>query len=1297
MPSNSQGAASSGQEREANASAWWSKHLEGAPEALDVPTDGTRTSKPSRDVRVEVLPLPPRVVLAVQGLAREASCPPETVVLAAYGALLGRLAGTEDVLVGAAIPSSRPGGGKGGRVLPVRLAVGGDTSFGQLVRATSADRIAAEEHGDVPSALRASAKFRHELRADAASGVAPADTGEEEHVELSLRVTADTLELVHSPALFLPARAQEMLAQLVLLLEQATASPAAPLRSHSLVTPAARKLLPDPSVEIDATYRGSIVDVFAKVVEASPSRVAVRDANTSFTYAELDACSNQLANRLVAAGCAKGDRVLVFADRNACLPLALLGVVKAGAAYVVMDPAYPPARLAAMIETADPRAVLRMEGVPPLDGAVEAALAAKGVTNEIVLPSVREQVVALLEGTSSSPPQVSLGPDDLVSLTFTSGSTGTPKAVAGRHGPVTFFTPILVRDWGFSGDDRFGVLSALAFNPVQREIFAALQLGATICVPSPDLMLDGDALVAWLEREGVTILHLVPALMDLLASATGGKKLPALRRVMVHGDGLPTREVPPFCELAPNVSVIVSFGSTELQRATSPHWAARDGVPNAHDTHAFTAVGRGLEGAQLLVVNEDRKLAGVGELGEMVFRSPHLSAGYFRNPEETRVRFVRDFLGSGPAYRMGDLGRYNVHGEVEFVGRRDTLVKIRGFRVELGDIEATLATAPGVGTAIVDLRDDGRGGKALVAYVLPAAGAQPVAADLKAHVGAALPDYMVPAAFVFIEKVPRSPNGKLDRRQLPAPDFTAAAGEYLAPRDEVEATVAAIFEDVLGLSRVGALDDFFALGGHSLRAVKAVSQIKTKLGVELPVRVLFEEATVELVAKRIRAGNDDSGPKPPPLVRTDVTSGGTTSLVQDLILHWEKRREPTTTWLTHLLFEMKGPVDAERLARAIRAMLERQEALRTAFDRTAPDFAPRLVPVSDVEVRITDVRGQAPPQIEARLAEISSVPFELKGEPLCRFEVFVADGRTLLSVRTHHLVHDPTEPGVLASEIMGLYMAEGGGPPPPELPVRYVDFAVWQRAFYEGEGKALIDAGQARVKNLQVMSIADKPEGSLLDTARHEATCELDLAATKKVSELFRGASLTNFMGMLAVFAGMIRHRTRANDLVILSPVSVRGAVGPEVGSLCGRFFNQVPVHVPLAGDPTWKELFAAARKATLDASAFQEVPIARVLGVDTPFDHPLGRLIVNVIEPYPVPTLTFGDIEVVLGNRPPKPGSRNDLVLFAMPRPKGLFFGLRASAARLERETVTTMIDQMAHALKTLDPSKKVAASFGG
>jgi amino acid adenylation domain-containing protein len=541
--------------------------------------------------------------------------------------------------------------------------------------------------------------------------------------------------------------------------------------------------------------------------------------------------------------------------------LAILGVLKAGAAFVILDPTYPASRLINCLEIAAPRAFLQIDKAGTLPDVLDQFVETLDCCCRLKLPASDNGDQSTLAGYSIENPQVDTNSDHLAYIAFTSGSTGNPKGVMGRHGPLTLFTLWAAEKFGLNASDRFCMLSGLAHDPLHRDIFTPLQLGGSICIPEPSDLEAPQKLRAWMKQQRITVANLTPAMSQLLSetdSTTTDEQIESLRYSFLVGDVLTKRDVSRLKKIAPKITCVNLYGATETQRAVGYFV-----VPN--EDEAFSGLergktaekevlplGKGISGVQLLVLNGARQLCGIGEAGEIHFRSPHLARGYLGDETLTHQRFIVNPFTKATSdrlYRTGDLGRYLPDGNVEHLGRVDRQVKIRGFRIEPGEIEAVLTEHPDVRETAVVPQQNASGETYLVAYVVPAENSA-TTGELRQYLSEKVPAYMVPTAFVALDALPLTPNRKLDRRALPIPDQVRQdrRSVFTAPRSAIEQTLANIWQEMLAVEQVGVHDNFFELGGHSLLAVRLFAVIEKKFGKRLPLATLFQAPTVAQVA-----------------------------------------------------------------------------------------------------------------------------------------------------------------------------------------------------------------------------------------------------------------------------------------------------------------------------------------------------------------------------------------------------------------------------------------------------------------
>ena len=597
---------------------------------------------------------------------------------------------------------------------------------------------------------------------------------------------------------------------------------------------------------LDNSWYGPVHEVIAHFAQEQPDKPAVQDRDEIWTYKELNDRSNRLARYLLAQQIGPEDVVAIYAHRNVHLVWALIGVLKAGAAFCVIDPSHPPVRVQEYLSASDSKALIQIGAACEPNAEMATVLNYDSLRCRITLDG---ETLHTLSQYPTDDPAVAVGPNHLAYVIFTSGSTGRPKGVLGRHGPLTHFVPWLKVTFGLSENERFSFLSGLATNKLQRELFTALTLGGTVCMPAPDDIGSFGRLDEWLRREAISVVHLTPAMAQLLEE-TATQPIPSVRHVFFGGDLLRLRDVNRVRRLMPIAEIANFYNSSETQRGGSCIIFSDSSIAGAKEV---PPLGRGVKDVQLLVLNHGGQLAGVGELGEICVRSPHMARGYLGDEELTKERFITNpFTGieGDRVYRTGEQGRYLPNGDVEFVARGQDQVSIRGFRVELGEIEAVLLKHPAVRETVLAAHERTPGNYTLVAYVIAARESSPTASDLRAFLKEQLPDYMIPAGFIFVESLPLTPTGKVDRQALPLPEAVRRelTSLFVAPRTALEKLLAASWIEILGVERVGAEDNFFELGGHSLAATQIIARICHAFDVELPLRRLYEAPTIAALA-----------------------------------------------------------------------------------------------------------------------------------------------------------------------------------------------------------------------------------------------------------------------------------------------------------------------------------------------------------------------------------------------------------------------------------------------------------------
>ena len=848
---------------------FWREQLEGAPQP-DLPTDFPRPGVQTHNARLVRLAITPEQTKAIRQRGSSQRATSFMILLAAFKLVLQRWSGQDDLVVGAPMAGrqrleTEKLVGFFLNSLAIRTTLQPEMTFAELIEKLRWNTLMAFDHQSIPfERLVNELKPERDLSRTPIFQVFfnmlpiaqdPLSLGEaigEAYPMAPYRSLFDltiyiapaeaglALRFVYNPDLFAEGTIQALATQYQHVLDQVIQDPTRPLSAYDLRPREHKRQLPDPTVQLAGDWAGSMPDQLRAWAESQPQATALMAGGQSWDYATLDAGVDRAAARLQQDGVGPGSVIAIYAARSPELVFAAYAVLRAGAAILMLDPAYPVARLRTMVEQAGVELLL-VVGEPELP-------------EDLIAGRRSCRVADLLDDSDpvSEPEPVTLAADDLAVIGFTSGSTGQPKGILGLHGSLTHFNPWMVEHFKLSPQDRFSSLSGLAHDPLQRELFTSIWCGGTLCFPDP-MALDRPQLLGdWMAAAKISFAHLTPAMGQLLTdSASDGLTLPDLANIYYVGDRLTHQHVDEIRALAPNVQIWNGYGSTETQRAVAMHQ-----VP-AHSDQRVSAVlplGQGIPGAQLLIRNRSGAEAGIGELGEILVRSPHLAAGYLHDPDLTAARFSAG-EGQSRLYHTGDLGRYDANGLVVFAGRGDRQVKVRGFRIELAEIETALAEQPEIEVAIVTFTEAGDAGGRLDAYLTthdPAANLSGIRRALRIR----LPDYMVPARLIRVEQIPLTPNGKTDLEALQSLQTPVEArSPNQSPQSETEQKLAALWTGLLDLDTVSRTDNFFDLGGHSLLAIRLFAGIAHELGVDLPLSELFQAPTLAELAEVVEQGS----------------------------------------------------------------------------------------------------------------------------------------------------------------------------------------------------------------------------------------------------------------------------------------------------------------------------------------------------------------------------------------------------------------------------------------------------------
>ena len=1202
---------------------FWRNHLGGAPALLELPTDRPRPAVQDYTGASFGFELDAELTAHLKALSQRHGSTLFMTLLAAWAALLSRLSGQSDVVIGTPVANRHhaeiePLIGFFVNTQALRVDLSGSPSLAELLGQVRATALAAQEHQDIPfeqvvEALSPTRSMAHspifqvwfawqnapegslDLPGLQLEPVGASSTTARFDLELILHDAGERIagSLGYACGLFDRSSVERHLAHWQTLLRGLVADDSACVARLPLLTePEQQHLLS--AFNNTATpfpHERCIHQLFEEQVDRTPEATALVFEDTLLTYSELNALANRIAHQLIAVGVRKDSRVAIALPRGIDMVVALLATLKAGGAYVPLDPDYPAERLAYMLDDCRPRVVLTHTAVQ------ERLPASRALLTATVLELDDSGNWAHQPTHNPEPAELGLMPSHLAYVIYTSGSTGLPKGVMVAHRNAVHIWAALERGiYAYHGGiERVSLNASLSFDASVQQ-WVQLASGRTLVIVPDSARRDATALLNLIATERIDAFDCTPSQLQLIHSAWASAAWRAPTLALVGGEAIDpalwgtlagstdTRYYNVYGPTECTVDSTIAFIQTT---AVAPH------------------IGRPVANARIYILDKFGAPVAVGMAGELYISGGGVTRGYLGRPDLTAERFVPDPFGEPGSrmYKTGDLGRWRPDGTIEFLGRNDHQVKIRGFRIELGEIEAALRSHPEVRDAVVLAREDAPGDKRLVAYVVGEAAPE----VLRQHLGSRLPEYMVPAAYVTLDVLPLTPNGKLDRRALPSPEEDAlGARTYESPQGEMETLLARLWSELLGLERIGRHEDFFILGGHSLLAVQLTSRIRATLGLEVPLAELFAQPTLAGFAQRVEAASASALPAIVPASRHEALP---LSFAQHRLWFLAQLDErASAAYAIPGGVRLKGSLDVAALHAALNRIVERHEALRTCF--TSVDGAPVQVvaaPEMGFALSQADLSGhaEAEAKLERLAAEEASAPFDLNHGPLIRGRLIrLADDDHALLVTMHHIVSDGWSMGVLINEFSALYAAFSQGQPDPLLPltIQYADYAVWQRRWITGEVlQRQLDFWRDHLSGAPALLElpTDRPRPRVQDYAGASFGFELDAELTKNLKALSQRHGTTLFMTLLAAWAALLARLSGQSDVVIGTPVANRHRA--EIEPLIGFFVNTQALRIDLSSSTSVAQLLAQVRATALAAQEHQDVPFEQVVETLSP------------------------------------------------------------------------------------------------
>ncbi|GDZ93325.1 McnC protein [Planktothrix agardhii CCAP 1459/11A] len=1231
---------------------YWQKQLSAAPALLHLPSDRPRPPEQRFEGdRIRCL-LSPELSQGLNRLSREKGVTLFMTLLTAFKILLYRYTGETDILVGTPI-ANRTRSELDGLIgffvntLVLRTDLAGNPSFSEALKQLRETATDAYDHQDLPfemlvEALQPERNMSYTplfqvmfgldnevLNVIDLEGIKATRQPLEfktAKFDLSLSIQIKEAGLIasweYNTDLFEQSTIERLSGHFINLLTGIIANPEQSIAQLPLLTESERcQLLVDwNQTQIDYQPELCLHQLFEQQVKLNPDAIAVRLENEFLTYQELNNCANQLAHYLQSLGVKADGLVGIFVERSLDMIIGILGILKAGGAYVPLDVSYPKERITYLLEDSQLSILLTQSQflgqLPQFQGTT------------ICL----DQDWSIIAKQSTVKPIVEVEQHNLAYIIYTSGSTGKPKGVMIEHRSIVNYILTAIREYNFTSDDQILQFSSICFDASVEEIFCGLLSGATLVLRTEDMLRSGDYFWQCCQKWQLTGLSFPTAYWHQLVSEltpTALQIITNIKLIMVGGEAIQQSKVKQWHQNTVNYSPLPqlfnAYGPTEATIITTLCEFTSPTITNV-------PIGRPLSNTQVYILDAFLQPVPIGVAGELHIGGAGLARGYLNRPELTQEKFISNPFeeeglipptplnkgGNDPSklYKTGDLCRYLPDGNIEYIGRIDNQVKIRGFRIELGEIETVLSQHSAVKTAIVIAREDETEQKRLVAYIVPQTEGistpqeQSLLAvtELRQFLKAQLPEYMVPSAFVILESLPLTSNGKVDRRALPAPDFQSEE-QYIAPRNPIEEILASIWVKVLKVEQVGIHDNFFELGGHSLLATQLISRIRKAFKVEMPLRELFVAPTVAALAQVIKRVSEQEERTELPILPREKDAELPLSFAQTRLWFLDQFESDSSFYNIPLALRLEGNLNQDVLIQSLAEIRDRHEALRTNFISVDGVATQVIQTPSPWTVTIVDLQHLSSSEQEIASQELiqnqAIQAFDLARDPLIRANlVILSETEHILLVCMHHIVSDGWSMGVFLQELTDLYNAYIQNQPSSlkPLPIQYGDYTLWQKQWLQGDIlQRQLDYWQKQLADAPaLLSLpTDRPRPAVQSFAGSHLPFTLSWELSQKLSQLTQEQGVTLFMTLLTAFDVLLYRYTEQEDILIGTPIANRNR--SELEGLIGFFVNTLVLRTDLSGNPSFNELLIRVREMAMDAYTHQDLPFEMLVEVLQP------------------------------------------------------------------------------------------------
>lgn len=1204
---------------------FWKNKLGGDLPALTLFPDQSRSVTRSFHGKEERFRIPADVMEGLRRVGERRNATLYMTMMAAFQALLHRYSDQKEMVVGTPVAGRTEAGtedmiGCFVNTLAIRTDLSGDPTFNTLLDRVKEEFLQAFDHQDIPfekivQGLQPDRDLSHsplfqvmlafQSRAHSIQGLSGLEIKGNEYIhtgtskfDLTLYIESEEEDWVgyweYRTDRFEEEAIRRMSDHFLNLLQAIARAPEEPIARMDILTEKEKQKVLCEWNDTDVSYPSDrcLHQLFEEQVDLTPDAVAAVFKNDEITYRCLEEQSNRLAHFLKEHGIREETCVGVYMERSLELVTALMGILKAGGTFLPLDTEAPTSRTLGILQDANAPLCL-----------TQAHLAVRFATDSPIRFLSVDAMDNKLDRYPSSRVQSGVSPDHLVSVYYTSGSTGQPKGVASTHRGWVNRMHWMQRQHRLQPGESVLQKTTLTFDDAAVEFFWPLMVGAKISLMEPGMHRDPRAILDEGKRHQVSVMQFVPSMLKMVLdeiTEEDKRALDRLRVVISSGEALHGDLVKRFLQRMPG-KLFNTWGATEVSIDSTMHACSEADVQDA-----VVSVGRPIDNNQVYVLDRNLQPVPTGVAGDLYIGGLGVARGYLNQPERTVQAFLPHPFREGlRMYRTGDRGYFREDGRIMFLGREDNQVKIRGMRVEIGEIENAILQHEEVKEAVVILREDDPSAKKLAAYLVSAADGPLDYGKLRADLQNKLPEYMIPAYYVGLDRLPLNSNGKVDRSALPAPDSSHLAWEedFVEPGTETEKTVAAIWADLLGLDQVGIRDDFFKLGGHSLLAVQAISRIMDITGVKLPLRVFFEKSTIEDLAARI---DRKKGKKPSSksIKRTGRTENLPLSFAQQRLWFLQQLNPESSVYNMPMCYIIHGDLSVQAFKESLNQLMDRHTILRTVFEANADGHPLQSVRMQcRLPFEYKDLSHLPPEEKEEMLQRIfheeARRPFQLTQGPLFRVQlVHCGEREYRLIFNMHHIISDGWSVGLLIREISSIYtgMVEGKRADLPPLPIQYSDYALWQQEHLTDE--LLKDqltywkrqlGGEIPTLQLPVdkSSESEAPCNSRM-------SCRLPEDLVKRLKEISHKEQATLFMTLSAAFNVLLHRMTDQDDILVGTPIVNRDQ--KELESLIGLFLNTLVLRTDLSGNPSFTELLKRVHQTSLDAYSHKDVPFERVV-----------------------------------------------------------------------------------------------------